>query len=140
MDCARSSCLECGHIAQSRPEGSPAALPQARALSRRAVRSKPREHTPGLKQASFARTGKSLGCDYLATAGTSLLAAQINATNQPITLHPRNKFSRKIASVSRLLRRRAMIDGRKYITRGKPSNGKKNTDKRCIRRLLMLLA
>jgi hypothetical protein len=72
------------------------------------------------------------GPNYLATAGMSLFAAQTNATIHPITLQPRNKFSRKIASVSRLLRASAMIDGRKYNTNGKPKNGKKKRWARTI--------
>src|SRR5579864_5084753 len=63
--------------------------------------------------------------NHLTIAGTSFFAAQTSATIHPITLHPRNRLSRKIASKSRLLRARAMIDGRKYITNPKPKNGKK---------------
>src|SRR6266567_6285925 len=75
-------------------------------------------------------TCRSQGRGYLTIAGISFFAAQINATNHPITLQPRNKLSRKIARRSRLLRARAMIDGRKYITNPKPKNGKK---KKCAR-------
>src|SRR5580704_3114622 len=55
-----------------------------------------------------------------------------NATTHPITLQPRKKFSRKIASRSRLLRASAMIEGRKYITNPKPKNGKNNSPRRCM--------
>src|SRR5947209_6206087 len=65
------------------------------------------------------------GLQYLATIGASCFAAQTSATIHPITLHPRNRLSRKIASVSRLLRANAMIDGRKYNTVPMPKNGKK---------------
>src|SRR5579864_1517673 len=70
--------------------------------------------------------------NYLTTTGASFFAAHTKATIHPITLQPRKKFSRKIASRSRLLRASAMIEGRKYITVPKPmpKNGKKkNVDK-----------
>jgi hypothetical protein len=65
------------------------------------------------------------GRNHLTTAGTSLFAAHTNATIHPIMLHPRKRLSRKIASRSRLLRARAIIDGRKYITNERLKNGKK---------------
>src|ERR1700686_3264405 len=65
------------------------------------------------------------GRSYLTATGTSFFAAQTSATIHPITLHPRKRLSRKIARSSRLLRARAMIDGRKYIMNPKPKNGKK---------------
>jgi hypothetical protein len=57
--------------------------------------------------------------------GASFFAAQTRATIHPITLHPKKKLSKKIASRSRLLRASAMIDGRKYITNPKPKKGRK---------------
>jgi hypothetical protein len=64
--------------------------------------------------------------------GASVFTAQTNATTHPITVHPRKKFSSTIAAVSRLLRAKATIEGRKYITNPNPKNGKKNAGKRCI--------
>jgi hypothetical protein len=60
------------------------------------------------------------------TTGTSDFTAQISATIQPIMVHPKKKFSRMMAAMSRLLRARAVIDGRKYITKPKPKIGRKN--------------
>jgi hypothetical protein len=45
-------------------------------------------------------------------------------------------LSRKIARRSRLLRARAIIDGRKYITNPKPKNGKKINVERVMTALL----
>jgi hypothetical protein len=47
-------------------------------------------------------------------------------------VHPRKKFRRRIPAMSRLLRARATIDGRKYITKPNPKNGRKNAGKRCV--------
>jgi len=67
---------------------------------------------------------------HLTIAGTSFFAAHIRATIHPITLQPKKRLSRKIERISRLLRARAIIDGRKYITNPKPKNGKKiNVDR-----------
>jgi hypothetical protein len=60
------------------------------------------------------------------------LTAQTNATIHPITDHPRKRFSSKIAVVSRLLRAKAIIEGRKYITKPKPKMGKKKTPGRSM--------
>src|SRR5580704_3021898 len=65
------------------------------------------------------------------TTGTSFFTAQTSATTHPIIVQPRKKLSSTIAVISRLLRARAMIDGRKYITNPKPKNGRKNAGKRC---------
>jgi hypothetical protein len=51
-------------------------------------------------------------------------------------LHPRNKLSRKIARRSRLLRANAMIDGKKYITNGKPKKKWKKIIERTMEPLL----
>jgi hypothetical protein len=70
---------------------------------------------------------------YLTTTGTSCFTAHTSATTHPIPVHPRNKFSRKIASKSLLLRPNAISDGRKYITSPKlPKNGKKKNVERII--------
>jgi hypothetical protein len=37
-----------------------------------------------------------------------------------------------MAAVSRLLRAKATIDGRKYITNPSPKKGRKNAGKRCV--------
>jgi hypothetical protein len=72
-------------------------------------------------QRNLPVTGRS----HLTIAGTSFFAAQTRATIHPMTLHPRKRLSRKIERRSRLLRAKAMIDGKKYIRNGKPTNGKK---------------
>jgi hypothetical protein len=72
--------------------------------------------------------------------GTSFFAAHTSATTHPIIVHPRKKLRTTIDVVSRLLRAKAMIDGRKYIRNPKPKNGKKNNDKRCITLPPLLLA
>src|ERR1700730_11677249 len=61
--------------------------------------------------------------------GTSVLNAQTRATTQPIMVHPRKKFRSTIEAVSRLLRAKATMEGRKYITKPKPKNGnRKNAE------------
>src|SRR5436305_6741883 len=66
---------------------------------------------------------------YLITTTGSFFAAQTRATIQPITLHPRKRFSRKIARRSRLLRASAINDGRKYMSSGRPNPRPKNGKK-----------
>jgi hypothetical protein len=82
------------------------------------------------------------GADFLATPnggrthrttmGMSVFTAHTSATTHPIIVHPRKKFSSTIAAESRLLRAKAMIDGRKYMTNQKPKNDKKNAGNRCV--------
>jgi hypothetical protein len=81
------------------------------------------------------RTESGASGYYLTTIGTSVLTAQTRAMIHPITDHPRKKFSSRIAPVSRLLRAKAIMVGRKYITKPNPKNGKKNA-KGCIVNLL----
>jgi len=69
---------------------------------------------------------------YLTIIGTSFFAAQTRATTHPIIVHPKKKFRRRMEVVSRLLRAKAMIVGRKYSRNPKPKMGKKNTAKRCM--------
>jgi len=58
------------------------------------------------------------------------LNAQTRATTHPIIVHPRKKFRSTIEAVSRLLRAKATMEGRKYITKPKqPTNGnRKNAE------------
>ena len=51
---------------------------------------------------------------YLTIIGTSFFAAQTRATTHPIIVHPKKKFRRRMEVMSRLLRAKAMIVGRKY--------------------------
>jgi hypothetical protein len=62
--------------------------------------------------------------------GTSVFTAQIKATTHPITVHPRRRFNSRIAVMSRLLRARAIIDGKKYITNPNPIKCRKNAGKK----------
>src|SRR5260370_2057320 len=57
--------------------------------------------------------------------GTSALSARTTATTHPIIVHPRKKFRSTIEAVSRLLRAKATMEGRTYITKLKPTNGNK---------------
>src|SRR5579864_3026361 len=78
----------------------------------------PRGTSDGRKNRQYQRchpeAQRRHGLGYLAATTTSCFAAHTSATIHPITVHPRKKFNRKMASVSRLLRAIAMIEGRKY--------------------------
>src|ERR1017187_8042566 len=130
--CARFSCRACARTARNPPREWPAKQLQEQVVARHSAANTPPEKSPTAKSTTSAwtETCQSRGRRYLTIAGTSFLAAHTSATIHPITLHPRNRLSRKIESRSRLLRAKAMIDGRKYIKNGKPRSGKnRNIDR-----------
>src|ERR1041385_7978715 len=128
MSCTRSYCAEsaagmaCNRVTGSGPVSAfcPEVQPPRKELNSRI-------DTTG-KRKDRTVTGRG----HLTHTGASFFAAQTSATIHPITLHPRKRLSRKIAVRSRLLRINAISEGRKYITKLKPKNGKKKKWAGCI--------
>src|ERR1035438_8300284 len=136
--CARFSCRENPRTARNSLPGAPATGRGERVVSRRSAANTPPGRFPTTESTKTAdeEACQSRSRSYLTIAGTSFLAAHTSATIHPITLHPKKMLSRKIARRSRLLRARAIIDGRKYITNPKQKNGKKINVERVMTALL----
>src|SRR5205814_4691993 len=100
---------ECGRTGWNLPEGWPAEPPEDRVFEALVVASRPAAPPSPRRCMRAVREKRTQVRTYLATTATSFFAAQTKATIQPITLHPRKRFNRKMARISRLLRASAMI-------------------------------
>src|SRR5712664_414430 len=116
MGFANSSCPQYARIWPGRALEWPAAMSPHREQARRPASKYTRRGKEWRAKWKSAGAGISQVCrTHLTTAGTSFFAAQTSAITHPITDQPRKRFSSRIAVVSRLLRAKAMIVGRKYI-------------------------